>query len=150
MCFHAVSTSLCLWLQVFNQREGTRRLQMKCSLLFSTTVECWDVSQRPSGARKQISVVGAAASSFQEWRAITDIQEGASGTRPRTDGVQHVRLIMMEQDTPGIAGAPVGGWTHAASVVPPGSDFKERRDIKWPPAERSKTKSHNKAQCSHG
>lgn len=82
---------------------------MKCLLLFSTTVECWDASHRPSGAM-----------SFQEWRAVTDIR-GPSGTRPRTDGVQHVRLIMMEQDTPGIAGAPVGGWTHAASVVPPGS-----------------------------
>lgn len=37
-----------------------------------------------------------------------------SRTRPRTD----VRLIMMEVDTPGIAAAPVGGWTPAASVVP--------------------------------
>lgn len=145
MCFHAVSTSLCLWLQVFNQHEGTRRLQMKCLLLFSTAAECWDASHRPSGAIKQIfqsdaaAVEGAAASSFQEWRAITDIQRGTSRTRPRTDGPQHVRLIMMAQDTPGIAGAPVGGRTHAASVVPPGSfrsDFKERRHIKWPPGER--------------
>lgn len=100
---------------------------MKCLLLFSTTVECWDASHRPRGAIKQIvqsdaaPVVGAAASPFQEWRAITDILRGTSGTRPRTDGLQHVRLIMMEQDAPGIAGAPVGGWTHAASVVPPGS-----------------------------
>lgn len=100
---------------------------MKCLLLFSTTGECWDASHPPSGAIKQIlqseaaPVVGAAASSFQEWRAITDIQTGTSGTRPRTEGVPHVRLIMMGQDAPGIAGAPVGGWTHAASVVPPGS-----------------------------
>lgn len=54
MCFYAVSTSLCLWLQVFNQHEGARRLQMKCWLLFSTTDECWDTSHRPSGAIKQI------------------------------------------------------------------------------------------------
>lgn len=154
MCFHAVSTSLCLWLQVFNQHEGTR----KCSLLFSTRVECWDASHRPRGGIKQIlqsdavPVVGeasVAASSFQEWSAITDIQKGTSRTRPRADGVQHVRLIMMEQDTPGIAVAPVGGRTHAASVVPLGSDFKERHDIKWPPGERSKMTIHNKARYSH-
>lgn len=65
-----------------------------------------------------------AASSFQEWPVITDIQRVGGGgggqggrtsrTRPRTD----VRLMMMEVDTPGIAAAPVGGWTPAASVVP--------------------------------
>lgn len=71
-----------------------------------------------------VGAASAAASPFQEWRAITDIQTGTSRTRPRTDGVQRVRLIMMEQDTPGIAGAPVGGWTHAASVVPPGSSWE--------------------------
>lgn len=43
---------------------------------------------------------------------------GTNRTRPRTDGAQHVRAITMEQDTPGIAVAPVGGWTRAASAVP--------------------------------
>lgn len=61
-----------------------------------------------------------AASSFRECPVITDIQRETSGTRPRTDGAQHVRLITMEQDTPGIAVAPVGGWTRAVSGVPLG------------------------------
>lgn len=90
---------------------------MKSLLLFSTRVGRWGAFRRPSGPMKQI-FESAAALSFQEWPVITDIQRGTSRTRPRTDGVQHVRLIMMEQDAPGIAVAPVGGWTHAASVVP--------------------------------
>lgn len=56
---------------------------------------------------------------------------------------------MMEQDTPGIAGAPVDGWTHAASVVPLGSDFKEGHNIKWPPGETSEAVTiSSKAQYS--
>lgn len=50
---------------------------------------------------------------------ITDIQGrgGQGGRRSRTRPRNDVRLIMMEVDTPGIAAAPVGGWTPAASVV---------------------------------
>lgn len=119
---------------------------MKCLLLFSTGAEGRDVSHRPSRALKQIlqSDVGegsVAASSFQEWRAITDSQRGTSRTHPGRDGVQDVRLIMMGQDTPGIAAAPVGGRTHATFVVPLEiwwSLFNEIHDIKGKPEYRKR------------
>lgn len=60
MCFFAVRTSLCLWLQGFNQREGTRRLLMKPLLLFSARAERWDTFHRPSAAIKQIHQSDAA------------------------------------------------------------------------------------------
>lgn len=67
---------------------------MKSLLLFSTRVERWGTFQRPSEGDKKRSnrqmwlpvagAASAAARSFQEWPAITDIQRRTSGTRPRT------------------------------------------------------------------